>query len=138
VVASQSNKPPPCQPLPLATPTMELPADDEQFDWSCGEGISLVPSLFRPSKPESPVDIDHSGAVVGLAGLGCDELEIMATDMALKFNRLYRVLVDALEERDNLIAQLDVKNTFVAALLRVSSAQRAGGDENNKVMLFMH
>lgn len=50
---------------------LDLPADDESFDWSRTSRETspplVSPSYFRPEKPESPVDInfDHSRAALG-------------------------------------------------------------------------
>ena len=48
-------------------PNLDLPAESEGFDWSAEESMEIVPSIFRPTKPESPIDInfDHSRAALG-------------------------------------------------------------------------
>ena len=53
----------------------------------------------------------------------------MNEEMRTKFNRLSRVLVEGLEERDALVGELDVKNRFVAAILRVQSLRVSNGDD---------
>ncbi len=74
--------------------------------------------------------------LAGLANLSIDELQTMADEMRSKFNRLSLDLINSLEERDILIGQLDVKNCFVGALLRVSKAKR--GLDANKVWYYMY
>ena len=54
----------------------------------------------------------------------------MNEEMRSKFNRLSRVLVEGLEERDALVGELDVKNRFVAAILRVQSLRVSNGDDS--------
>lgn len=48
-------------------PSVDLPVDSEGFDWSVEVSMEIAPSLFRPTKPESPVDInfDHNRAAMG-------------------------------------------------------------------------
>ena len=48
-------------------PSLDLPAESEVFDWSVEKSMETVPSLFRPAKAESPIDInfDHSRAALG-------------------------------------------------------------------------
>ncbi len=62
--------------LPLLTTThaqlnqsslIDLPTDSEGFDWSTETRCEVLPTLFKPAKPESPIDIDfdHSRAAIG-------------------------------------------------------------------------
>ncbi len=56
-----------------------------------------------------------------MSSLGVEELRTMTEEMSAKFTRLSRDLVEGLEERDCWAGELDIKNRFVGALLRVQS-----------------
>ena len=45
----------------------------------------------------------------------------MKSEMSDKFQHLSEVLVRELQERDQLIRSLNIKNTFISALLKVQS-----------------
>ena len=53
--------------------------------------------------------------------MGDEDLRQMKSEMSDKFQHLSEVLVKELQERDQLIHSLNVKNTFVSALLKVQS-----------------
>ncbi|XP_064403668.1 uncharacterized protein LOC135349112 [Halichondria panicea] len=110
-------------PIDERRPPLDLPSDCEGFDWSSESRCQILPTLFKPAKPESPVDIsfDHYRAALGLSSLDVEELRTMTEEMRAKFTRLSRTLVEGLEERDCWAGELDVKNRFVGALLRVQS-----------------
>lgn len=54
-------------PLDVTQPPLDLPSDSEGFDWSTETRCELLPTVFKPAKPESPIDInfDHSRAAMG-------------------------------------------------------------------------
>ena len=60
---SLSARPPETRPPPL-----DLPSDSDIFNWSTEDRVEILPSLFKPAKPESPIDIqfDHSRAALGV------------------------------------------------------------------------
>jgi len=108
--------------------------DDDKFDWSTAPerkgSISpdLLPSLFRP-KPISPVNIefDHSKAALGLAMLSVSELHTMCVEMRTKFQRLSELLISELQQRDQLVHEMDVRNRFISAMLRVQNRRHGLG-----------
>ena len=53
----------------------------------------------------------------------------MKEEMSEKFQHLSEVLVKELQERDQMIHSLNVKNTFVSALLKVQSIRYHPTDE---------
>lgn len=76
----------------------------------------------------------------GLSSLDVEELRTMTEEMRAKFTRLSRTLVEGLEERDCWAGELDVKNRFVGALLRVQSlrVKKAVKDEGKVNSFFFH
>ncbi len=54
-------------PIDERRPPLDLPSDCEGFDWSSESRCQILPTLFKPAKPESPVDIsfDHYRAALG-------------------------------------------------------------------------
>jgi hypothetical protein len=102
------------------------PGEEEKFDWTClnhrrrSVSPDVVPSLFRPRK-ESLVDVsfDHSRAASGLAVLSEVELQQMCHEMESKFSRLSEELLTNLQLRDVMAGEMEAKNRFVSALLRV-------------------
>lgn len=58
---------------------------------------------------------------IGLSQLREEDLRQMKSEMTDKFQHLSEVLVQELQERDQLIHSLNVKNTFVSSLLKVQS-----------------
>ena len=48
-------------------PPLDLPSDCEAFDWLSESRCHVQPTLFKPAKPASPVDIsfDHYRAALG-------------------------------------------------------------------------
>lgn len=94
------------------------------FEWnvteSPTESFDLSPGIFRP-RIDIPTDmeIDHAKAVIALRGLHIDDLELMLEDLAVKCKRDFEDLIAQLEERDVLVQNMEVKNKFIASLLRV-------------------
>ncbi len=58
---------------------------------------------------------------LGLSSLAVEELQVMCAEMRSKFGQLSRTLVEGLEERDSWAGELDAKNRFVVALLKVQA-----------------
>ena len=59
--------------------------------------------------------------IAGLASLSESELQEMHSEMKEKFSKLSEVLIEELQHRDMMASQLDTKNNFIAALLRVQT-----------------
>lgn len=65
----------------------------------------------------------------GLSQLREADLKQMKWEMSDKFRHLSEVLVRELQERDQLIHSLNVKNTFISALLKVQALRYHPSEE---------
>lgn len=62
---------------------------------------------------------------LGLSILSVEELNEMCEEMTAKFCRLSEVLIKELQERDILVRDLEVRNQFVASLMKVEGKKKA-------------
>eukprot|EP00731_Ephydatia_muelleri_P027811 Em0019g684a len=100
------------------------------FEWniveSPTESFDLSPGIFRP-RVDIPTDmeIDRAKAVLALRGLHIDDLELMHEDLAAKCKRDFEDLIAQLEERDILVQDMEVRNKFIAAHVRVQNMRHS-------------
>ncbi len=62
---------------------------------------------------------------VGLGLISESELKVMVQEMDEKFTHLSDLLVSDLEKRDRLITEINIKNKFISAMLRVQSLRHS-------------
>lgn len=63
----------------------------------------------------------------GLAMLSVSELHTMCVEMRTKFQRLSELLISELQQRDQLVHEMDVRNRFISAMLRVQNRRHGLG-----------
>ena len=57
----------------------------------------------------------------GLASLSLDELQMTCEEMTSKFQRLSDELISELQQRDLVVHEMDTKNRFISAMLKVQN-----------------
>ena len=73
----------------------------------------------------SHVYIDTLIVLLGLSVLSVQELNEMHEEMSAKFTRLSEDLIKELQKRDTLIRDQEVRNQFVASLMKVEGKKKA-------------
>lgn len=63
--------------------------------------------------------------MLGLSVLSVEELSEMYEEMTAKFSRLSEDLIKELQERDILVRDQEVRNQFVASLMKVETKKKA-------------
>ena len=64
---------------------------------------------------------------IGLATLSLEELNAMYDEMSGKFKRLSDILITDLQQRDATAHEVNTKNRFIAALLKVQNLRHSQG-----------
>lgn len=122
-----------------STPRASSPdSDSSYFDWSEDAVCPMLLELrmgnmdlelknYVYTMQISPIQLefDHNQAALGLSVLSVEELNVMHEEMTAKFTRLSEELIKELQERDILVRDQEVRNQFVASLMKVEGKKKA-------------